>query len=73
MGSRRSARGGVVATATLVECHTVGDYFLDNLDELEVVFGNYAPNRYAWELQDVQRLAEAIPAKGMQGLWDWER
>jgi hypothetical protein len=38
----------------------------------EVAFGNYLPNRYAWELTDVQQLPAPIPVKGQQGLWNWE-
>lgn len=33
-------------------------------------FGWYADGRYAWELSNV-RLIEPIPAKGRQGLWNW--
>lgn len=35
-------------------------------------FGDFTPGRYAWLLTDVAPLAEPIPAKGRQGLWDWE-
>lgn len=36
-------------------------------------FGFYSTGRYAWELSGVRRIPEPIPAKGMQGLWNWER
>lgn len=35
-------------------------------------FGWYDSGRYAWELTDVSRLPEPIPAKGQQRLWNWE-
>lgn len=36
-------------------------------------FGWYDSGRYAWELTIISRLPEPIPAKGQQGLWNWER
>ena len=66
------ARGAIVATATLVQCHTIGPNFLSGLDRFEYLFGNYEPGRFAWDLQDIKRLPEPIPVKGMQGLWEWE-
>jgi activating signal cointegrator 1 len=38
----------------------------------EFHFGDYSEGRYAWELADVNQLSEPIPAKGQQGLWNWE-
>ncbi len=38
----------------------------------EVFFGNYTPGRFAWELANVKPLREPIPARGMQGLWNWD-
>jgi len=38
----------------------------------ERLFGDWTPGRYAWELQNVVMLPEPIPAKGAQGLWNWE-
>jgi hypothetical protein len=35
----------------------------------ELMFGNWTPGRYAWEIANVKMLAEPIPYKGMQGLW----
>lgn len=35
----------------------------------EVLFGDWTPGRYAWELHDVKMLAEPISAKGKQRLW----
>lgn len=36
-------------------------------------FGDFTPGRYAWLLADVEALAEPVPARGRQGLWEWER
>lgn len=40
--------------------------------EPEISFGDYTPGRYAWILEDVRQLPEPIPARGQQGLWNWE-
>jgi len=37
----------------------------------EFDFGDYTAGRYAWILEDIKPLAEPIPAKGMQRLWNW--
>lgn len=36
---------------------------------LERVVGNYQPNRWAWELELLERFDEPIQAKGHQGFW----
>ncbi len=36
-------------------------------------FGDYAERRWAWLLTDIEPLSPAIPARGMQGFWKWER
>ncbi|HXF63048.1 MAG TPA: hypothetical protein VNK95_15595 [Caldilineaceae bacterium] len=46
--------------------------FVEKLSDLERVFGDYRAGRYAWKLEDVQRLPEPMPATGKQGLWAWE-
>lgn len=38
----------------------------------EIMFGNFAKGRYAWELANVKMLETPIPAKGKQGLWEWD-
>lgn len=40
--------------------------------EKEMLFGDWTPGRYAWELTNVKLLPNPIPAKGSQRLWDWE-
>lgn len=34
-------------------------------------YGDFSPGRYAWLLADIEPLAEPVPAKGRQGLWEW--
>jgi activating signal cointegrator 1 len=43
------------------------------MGENEWHFGDYGPDRYAWYLDAVVRLAEPAPAVGSLGLWDWSR
>ncbi|MGE6260893.1 ASCH domain-containing protein [Heyndrickxia sporothermodurans] len=76
--------GVVIATGKLVECHKVHIDYYPLYDEEkagtenglliegdEYWFGDYAEGRYAWELANVEVLAEPIPAKGQLSLWEW--
>lgn len=58
-------RGVIVATAVLAESLSTNDVDPDP-------FGNYAPGRYAWRLEDVRPIRPHIPAKGRQMIgWPW--
>lgn len=50
--------------------HGLAEYFVPT--EKEINLGYWHAGMYAWELQNVKLLPEPIPAKGKQGLWDWE-
>jgi len=41
-------------------------------NENELLFGDWMPGRYAWEFANMTMLPEPIPARGYQGLWNWE-
>jgi len=43
-----------------------------SIDGDEILFGDWTPGRYAWELEKVHQLTEPIPAKGMQRIWNWD-
>jgi hypothetical protein len=62
-------RGAVVATAQLVAVLRR----VYPLDSQEEAFGNFEPGRYFWQLEDVRYLDPPIPARGYQGLWDWNQ
>lgn len=49
--------------------HKVGNTTADMTDQLP--FGDFSHGRYAWMLQGMTQLAEPIPARGRQGLWNW--
>lgn len=38
--------------------------------DAEWQFGDLGPGRFGWALSNVKRLAEPIPCRGAQGLWD---
>ncbi len=38
----------------------------------EAPYGDFERGRYAWLLDNVVALPEPVPAKGRQGLWNWE-
>lgn len=63
--------GQVIATANLVRVEPTKDAAA-LLSRTELLFGDYTDGRYAWFLEDVKPLPEAIPAKGALGLWTWE-
>jgi hypothetical protein len=52
------------STATWVYPHFVGA-------EHERDFGDYTPGRHAWLLRGLLPVAEPIPARGHQGIWEW--
>lgn len=71
-GPKNFPMGGVLATAELVDCIKITPEYIATLTPDERVLGDYTPGRYAWKLKNVKLLPEPIPAKGAQGLWNWE-
>ncbi len=71
--------GCIVATAELVDCHKMArdEYNVFRIKNKvisynELLFGDWTPGRYAWEIAKVKMLNEPIPARGGQRLWNWE-
>ena len=64
--------GCILATAELVDCIRITPEYIATLTPDELALGDYTPGRYAWKLANVKKLPEPIPAKGRQGLWNWE-
>jgi hypothetical protein len=62
--------GAVVATTKLIDCIPTGE-IRRQLSARERDAGDYAPGRWAWQLDDIRVLSTPIPAKGMLGLWEW--
>lgn len=64
--------GVVLAVARLVDCVLTTSPKLEGISELERSLGNYSTGRWAWMFAEVIKLAEPVPAKGMQGIWEWD-
>lgn len=68
--------GAVVLTDCLRSMDTWTDgYILENgvyVYSPEYEYGDFTPGRYAWELREAREFPRPIPAKGKQGLWNWE-
>jgi hypothetical protein len=64
-------RGVIVAVCILMDCVPTDEAHTWKLTDQERAFGNYTPGRYAWLLADVRPVDPPIPARGAQGLWEW--
>lgn len=61
--------GAIIATADLVDCIPTGTA-KPKLRYPELLLGCYDPNRFAWKLENVQRLKTPIPFKAHQGWFE---
>lgn len=60
--------GCIVATCRVRDVIPVEE--LTTISAQERLFGNYAPGRYGWILDDLARLKEPIPFRGNQGIFE---
>ena len=59
--------GAIVGVAWLNACiHTEDGW---NIGPVERRFGDWGPNRYAWQMTQVKALPEPISCSGARGLW----
>jgi hypothetical protein len=80
--------GAVIATANLAGCYLIdrieefrgagwktgcwdGDRWIDPPAD-DLLFGDWTPGRYAWDLQNVETIIVPQRARGAQGLWEWD-
>ena len=63
--------GAVVGTALLTRCNLITEEFVAKLTPMERALGDFALGRYAWEFHGRVPADPPVPAKGMQGLWEW--
>jgi hypothetical protein len=63
--------GVIVATADLIGCQEIYESTYLKQTKQELMFGNWTPGRYAWQLANICQVEDPIPAKGKQGLWEW--
>lgn len=77
--------GVIIAKCNLVDCIKMTGWILKDLRVIsakledgqiitgnELEFGDYAPGRYAWILDNIEILKEPISAKGKLSLWEYE-
>lgn len=65
-------RGAVIATARIKRASRMTPesiLALEQRNPTERAFGFYDVGRYAWVLDQIRRLEEPVPARGMQKLW----
>lgn len=66
--------GAAIAVANLVDVIPTGQYALlpeKRIPSGQAPFGDYAPGRFAWKLENIRAFKRPIPAKGAQGFWRW--
>jgi hypothetical protein len=81
LGDHNFPLGCVVAICKLLDCRYIlkpGQLYLDPEikpfilpEEPELSFGDYTPGRFVFSLSEIQQLANPIPARGYQKLWEW--
>lgn len=60
--------GQIVCVCDLTECRQT-ETLAPTLSETERNWGDYAPRRYAFKLENVRTLETPVPAKGALGFW----
>lgn len=66
---KRLPIGAVVCVVDLVDVRPAHEVSLV-VNAIERMYGDYAPGRWAWKLDNVRVLAEPLFMKGKQGLWN---
>lgn len=62
-------QGYILAVANLVDIDITPRAKRERVDATELAYGDYSPGRFAWFLEDVRPLREAVPCAGSLGLW----
>lgn len=64
-------KGAFVCRVWLHGCYRT-ETVRGSISEREFRFGNYSDGRWAWKLTLEEMFDPPAPARGMQGLWEWE-
>lgn len=70
--------GAIVGSVDLVDCITTGSWLTrystseSESTQEEYRFGNYGPDRFAWELRNPVALDVPIRVKGSLGIWEFD-
>jgi hypothetical protein len=70
-------RGKILGTVNVGHMMKTEDWVYQNCADVNFVpdewyFGNYDVGRWAWLTSNPVRFAEPIPAKGLQGFWNYD-
>ena len=63
--------GKVLCVCELTDCALMTEDLVAAQSETETDWGDWVPGRYAWKLENIRVLPAPAPAKGHQGLWNW--
>ena len=63
------AVGGIVQ---MTECRRMTQAWIEEIPELERACGDWRPGRYGYRMEAPQLLHQPVPARGRQGVWNWE-
>lgn len=66
---RTIPRGAILSTHILKECRLFTE---QNIIEIRDRYGDFTPGRFGWYSPLVRKFITPIPAKGHQGIWNWE-
>ena len=64
--------GCVLGTVTLHSCDVITEDDLEDISDAEREFGWWEVGSYAWRLRYPRPFPEPIPARGAQGIWNWD-
>ena len=65
----------IIGKANLVNCVRIDEAMRELIRKQhfdEYAFGYFSPGRYAWVMENPVLFDTPIPARGYQGLWNWE-
>jgi len=64
--------GKVLGIGFLGDCLLMTEQLIAEQSEQELALGHWEPGRFAWRFDAVVMFDEPIPARGMQGIWNWD-
>ncbi len=67
--------GYIICKCKLVDCIKIDKTFQEKISKnrKEYKLGDYKEGRYAWILEDIEKLSEPIKAKGKLNIWEYSK
>ena len=67
--------GYIICKCKLVDCIKIDKTFQEKIskNKKEYKLGDYKEGRYAWILEDIEKLSEPIKAKGKLNIWEYSK